>query len=182
MGYIVCPKCGSYYDVHEKECTCCKCSKDEYRRVEKIILQFPKYKGTGLFGTRTKKDYVNSVCERTGLTYEIAEKLTNNMSHPVGMDFSLTKEQKARVSAERWSGTSAQLSSMKKDNVARCPKCKSTSISYDTKKLSVGRGVVGGLIGSTVNPIGTAVGVTVGGLSSKKGYCVCLNCGKRWKI
>lgn len=58
---------------------------------------------------------------------------------------------------------------------AHCPKCKSTSISYTGKKLSVGRGVVGyGLAGPT--------GAILGGLSSKEGYAVCLKCGKRWKI
>lgn len=59
--------------------------------------------------------------------------------------------------------------------VVHCPKCKSTSISYTGKELSVGRGVVGyGLAGPT--------GAILGGLSSKKGYAVCLKCGKRWKI
>lgn len=59
--------------------------------------------------------------------------------------------------------------------VAKCPKCGSTSISYDTKKLSFGRALVGdALAGPT--------GAILGGLSSKKGYAVCLKCGKRWKI
>lgn len=61
------------------------------------------------------------------------------------------------------------------DKVARCPKCRSTSISYDTKKLSVGRAIIG-------NAVAGAPGAVLGGLSSKKGYAVCLKCGKRWKI
>lgn len=60
-------------------------------------------------------------------------------------------------------------------NLAKCPKCKSTSISYDTKKLSLGRALVGDMIAG-------APGAILGGLSSKKGYAVCLKCGKRWKI
>ena len=59
--------------------------------------------------------------------------------------------------------------------IPKCPKCKSTSITYTNKKLSIGRAVVGGAI------IG-APGAVLGGLSSKKGYAVCLNCGKRWKL
>lgn len=60
-------------------------------------------------------------------------------------------------------------------NMAKCPRCGSTSISYDTKKLSLGRALVGDAIaGST--------GAILGGLSSKKGYGVCLKCGKRWKV
>lgn len=62
-----------------------------------------------------------------------------------------------------------------KGKVACCPKCHSTSISYDTKKLSLGRAAVGGAVAG-------APGAVLGGLSSKKGYAVCLKCGKRWKI
>lgn len=63
----------------------------------------------------------------------------------------------------------------KERGVPECPKCHSTSITYADKKLSIGRAVVGGAI------IG-APGAILGGLSSKKGYAVCLNCGKRWKL
>lgn len=61
------------------------------------------------------------------------------------------------------------------NKLAKCPRCKSTSISYDTKKLSLGRALVGDMIAG-------APGAILGGLSSKKGYAVCLKCGKRWKI
>ena len=60
-------------------------------------------------------------------------------------------------------------------NLVKCPRCRSTSISYDTKKLSIGRALVG-------DAIAGAPGAVLGGLSSKKGYAVCLNCGKRWKL
>ena len=62
-----------------------------------------------------------------------------------------------------------------KNKTVRCPKCGSTSISYGNKKLSLGRSAVGyGVAGPT--------GAVLGGLSSKKGYAVCLKCGKTWKI
>ena len=61
------------------------------------------------------------------------------------------------------------------NKVVRCPKCKSTSIQYTNKKLSLGRAIVGDLV---AGPAGTVLG----GLSSKKGYAVCLNCGKKWRI
>lgn len=126
-----------------------------------------KYYSQGKFGK--EKEEIKEICSITGANKKEAKEALDQIMHPNGIlkrEFSNGKE----------------LNCFKKDNTVHCPKCKSTSISYDTKKLSIGRGVVGGLIGSTVNPIGTAVGVTVGGLSSKKGYCVCLNCGKRWKI
>lgn len=73
---------------------------------------------------------------------------------------------------ENWDKLAGIMASSK---VASCPKCHSTSISYDTKKLSVGRAIVG-------NAVAGPTGAIIGGLSSKKGYAVCLNCGKRWKI
>lgn len=69
----------------------------------------------------------------------------------------------------------------KKQGVVSCPKCGSQSITATNKKLSVKRGAVGAIIGSAVNPVGTAVGAVAGGLSSKKMYNVCMNCGHRWK-
>lgn len=80
-----------------------------------------------------------------------------------------------------------RLEQLKRDHVPFCPKCKSTSLTYldKRKKLSLGRAVVGGAIGSIAGPLGTAAGATMGGLSSdkiKKGKVKCLNCGHTWKI
>ena len=63
----------------------------------------------------------------------------------------------------------------KQEGKAYCPKCGSTSITYVDKKLSVGRAIIG-------NAIFGETGVILGGLSSKKGYAKCLNCGNKWKI
>lgn len=63
----------------------------------------------------------------------------------------------------------------KANGIACCPKCGSTSISYSTQKLSVGRAIIGGAA------FGGA-GAVLGGLSSKKGVVKCLNCGHSWKI
>lgn len=69
--------------------------------------------------------------------------------------------------------------------VVSCPKCGSTSITTSNKKLSVKRGVAGAIIGTAVpgvgNAIGAAAGAVAGGLSSKKIYNVCMNCGHKWK-
>jgi DNA-directed RNA polymerase subunit M/transcription elongation factor TFIIS len=63
----------------------------------------------------------------------------------------------------------------KSNGIACCPKCGSASISYSTKKLSIGRALLGG---ATLG----ATGAIIGGLSSKQGIVKCLNCGYSWKI
>ncbi|EOU1903152.1 hypothetical protein GZ979_001399 [Clostridium perfringens] len=68
-----------------------------------------------------------------------------------------------------------RLEQLKRDKIPYCPKCHSTSLTYQNKKLSIGRAVTGGLL------LG-GVGAVVGGLSSKKGYVKCLNCGHKWKL
>ncbi|AGH27917.1 PH domain-containing protein [Clostridium perfringens] len=68
-----------------------------------------------------------------------------------------------------------RIAQLKRDKVPYCPKCKSTSLTYQNKKLSIGRAVVGSFIGGEN-------GAILGGLSSKKGYVKCLKCGHRWKI
>lgn len=63
----------------------------------------------------------------------------------------------------------------KKNGIACCPKCGSTSIQAGNKKLSVGRAIVG----TALMP---GVGTVLGGLSSKKTVCTCLVCGHKWKL
>lgn len=59
--------------------------------------------------------------------------------------------------------------------VARCPKCHSTQITYGGNRVSLGRAAIGGAVAG-------GPGAVLGGMTGKKGYAVCLNCGKRWKI
>jgi len=78
-----------------------------------------------------------------------------------------------------------RLKQFKKERIPYCPKCHSTSLQYveRRKQLSVGRAIVGGTIASIIDPVGTGMGMVLGGLSSKKykGNIKCLNCGHMWK-
>ena len=78
------------------------------------------------------------------------------------------RQQKKQYEKER-------LEQLKRDKIPYCPKCKSTALTYTNKKLSVGRALTGGLL------FGEG-GAVLGGLSSKKGYVKCLNCGHKWKL
>ncbi|MDU1412606.1 MAG: hypothetical protein E6929_07290 [Clostridium sp.] len=60
------------------------------------------------------------------------------------------------------------------NNVARCPKCGSTSLTANKKGFSVTKGVVG----LAVSPLAGAV---AGGAGRNKVIVTCLKCGHQWK-
>ena len=60
------------------------------------------------------------------------------------------------------------------DNVARCPKCGSTSLTANKKGFSATKGV----IGLAVSPLAGAV---VGSTGKNKVIVTCLRCGHQWK-
>lgn len=88
------------------------------------------------------------------------------------------KEQEEKKRQER-----ERLKQLKKDKIPYCPKCHSTNITFVRKKLSLGRTIVGGALGTAIaGPVAGGAGAVLGGLSSKKGRVKCLNCGKEWKL
>ena len=112
-----------------------------------------------------------------------AKKLLDNFGMSRGQWESMglwkkTEEEKAKEEQKRIKEQQERIIKQQEHmykNMAKCPRCGSTSLSYDTKKLSIGRALVG-------DAVAGAPGAILGGLSSKKGYAICLKCGKRWKI
>ena len=62
----------------------------------------------------------------------------------------------------------------KKNGVACCPKCGSTSLSASKQGFGVGKAIVGA---SLTGPIG----LVAGNINSKKVFVTCLNCGHRFQ-
>lgn len=62
----------------------------------------------------------------------------------------------------------------KKNGVACCPKCGSTSISANRKGFGVGKAAAGAFLAGPY-------GLVAGGIGSKKVVITCLNCGYQWK-
>jgi len=91
-------------------------------------------------------------------------------------------EMKKQKKAEEKQYQKDRLKQLKKEHIPYCPRCKSTNITFIQKRLSLGRAVVGGAVGSLFGPIGSGAGAVLGGTSSKKGKAKCLNCGKEWKL
>lgn len=84
----------------------------------------------------------------------------------------------------KYAGKSAKVQN--RHNPTICPKCGS----YDTmvigsgNRVSIGRAIVGGAIGSMVSPEAAAVGAGVGAVTGKKSRTemVCRTCGARWYV
>lgn len=137
-----------------------------------------KYYSEGKFGQERAE--IKEICKLTGASRKEAKEAIEKIKHPYGKQWLLEKEIEERQKMEEMRYQKMQKRVVKQQDsmyrkMAKCPRCGSTSLSYDTKKLSIGRALVG-------DAIAGAPGAVLGGLSSKKGYAVCLNCGKKWKV
>lgn len=176
MALMKCPECNK--EISDKAIACPGCGfpivkdgSNQGQSNEELIAQncynkfpFDKVKGIKEFhdisgrGLRESKEMMDIFYNSS--EFELLNKKT---------------QEKIEIRREVKKIRKEEVAEMRRNGIAMCPKCHSTSISYDTKKLSIGRAIVG-------DAIAGAPGAVLGGLSSKKGYGVCLNCGKRWKI
>lgn len=116
------------------------------------------------------------------------KEFVNRMAEKQAESNAKIKENKEKMGAimdklrgERVTEIRNRVQQLKKDRIPYCPKCYSTSLTYVTKKFSLGRTIVGGAIGTLINPIAGGAGAVLGGLSSSKGKVKCLNCGHTWR-
>ena len=102
--------------------------------------------------------------------------------HSKEKDIAEKEERKAEMERLRNAGrtvhpseqTSYQTEPQYDNNVARCPKCGSTSITANKKGFSATKGV----LGLAVSPLAGAI---AGGAGRNKVMCTCLKCGHQWK-
>lgn len=191
MALITCPECGK--QISDRATSCPGCGyplADEALEIEQENTNIVEIKGVDvdiyqLFelysGNRVK--IARAIHDMTGVSIkestEIASQYIKDRGlrpmnwldefyDTLGLDTAAKQVEKEREEKQR-------LKQLKKEKVPFCPKCHSTSITFSTKKLSVGRALVGSAVAGPA-------GAVLGGFSSGKGYAVCLNCGKRWKL
>ena len=66
-------------------------------------------------------------------------------------------------------------------NLAKCPKCGSTSLSGHKKGFGIGKAITGAALGTFLLSGPGLLGATLGNKGSQKLYVTCLNCGHKWK-
>ena len=62
----------------------------------------------------------------------------------------------------------------RKNGIACCPKCGSTSITANKKGVGIGKAAVGAIVAGPI-------GLLAGGIGKNKITCTCLNCGHKFK-
>ena len=66
-------------------------------------------------------------------------------------------------------------------NLAKCPKCGSTSLSGHKKGFGIGKAITGAALGTFLLGGPGLLGATLGNKGSQKLYVTCLNYGHKWK-
>lgn len=143
----------------------------------KDILRLDSKKGKMLSEVKIISKYEEILITNLGTVYlnMFLETIHNNIKSSNNEVIECKVEPKVSKKQEEKQYQKDRIKELEREHIPYCPKCKSTSLTYQNKKLSVGRAVVGGAI---MGPVGAAVG----GLTSKKGYVKCLNCGHKWKL
>lgn len=112
-----------------------------------------------------KKDWV----ERINALNDIVQKIPSPTTSKYKKETLKTAKSQAKLQVDYY------------ENLARCPKCGSTSLSGHKKGFGVGKALTGAALGSFIlGPVGL-LGVTAGNKGAKKLYVTCLNCGHKWK-
>lgn len=180
MALIFCPECGREISDKAVSCPGCGCpveemiQEDTRSELEKLVDEiYYKNKGNRTYSAQ-------ELMKRTGMDFKEAMDLMQKKHHSPEVKAEEKRKRAAHKEMQRQNlrelGEACQnlQNAFGGSKVARCPKCRSTSISYQDK-VSVGRAAIGGALAGPA-------GAVLGGLTGKKGYAVCLNCGKRWKV
>jgi DNA-directed RNA polymerase subunit M/transcription elongation factor TFIIS len=117
---------------------------------------------------RKRKEYERIMASNPEVTVSTKPKVTTKTGHKIKTEKELEYERKAELLLRN------QYLGSKDTNVARCPKCGSTSITGNKKGFSLAKGALG------VATVG-AYGVVAAGHGKNKVLVTCLNCGKQWK-
>lgn len=181
MALITCPECGR--EISDKAVSCPGCGYpvqdspvDERSDLERLVDEIYSVNGT------SKVNCIKQLQKRTGMSLKSAKDIMDKkfQSGDVLNDIKIRK----KANKEEWQqlgdnfrNSCEAINNMTSKNpkTPHCPKCRSTQITYGGNRPSIGRALVGGAVAG-------GAGAAIGGLTGKKGYAVCLNCGKRWKI
>ncbi|MGN0417054.1 hypothetical protein [Anaerostipes faecalis] len=182
MSLIICTECGKEFSDKAPACPNCGCPTEEIipsknkvstSLLEEIYTLYPDSKAYAI------KEYMN----RTGLSVKESKPIIDDFyasKQPEPVKFSnkyTNRFHNENLIAKEESEKATELASK---TTFRCPKCDGSNIQIldGKKKLSITKGVVGGLL---LGPVGAIAGGTILGKKGKL-ECICKSCGYRWKL
>lgn len=152
---MFCPNCGK--EVTGKFCSYCGASLASNTADSDYIVNI---KGMDInfsvllkADEKTRTKLVVKINKQTGLDYASIYRMLDDASEKTGIYFKHAADQK--------------------NNVARCPKCGSTSLSADKKGFGIGKAVVGAAVAGPI-------GLVAGNIGSKRVRVTCLKCGHQF--
>lgn len=176
---MFCFKCGS--EIPEESEFCMKCGirlpKNEISdftydtTIENNVALYAPDELYRMFGNK-KIDAIKYVAHDSGMSLKDAKDLVDTAYKNL-TNISVTTKSAPSIK-EKPLSKHQRIKENKKNAVACCPKCGSTSLSANKKGFGIGKAVVGSAI---IGPIG----LVAGNKGAKKVRITCLNCGHQWK-
>lgn len=178
MALIICPECGRQISDKAEYCVGCgypikEMVVDNRSEIEKLVdLVWKKYPYSK---TKAVIELQNKRIDLKTAKSLMDAKFSSIEAKEVLRQKKISEKEESRKNLENIRNACIGIQdAFGGSKVAKCPKCRSTSISYQNK-VSIGRAIIGGALAGSE-------GAVLGALTGKKGYAVCLNCGKRWKV
>lgn len=149
---FICPRCGEFFYSDSKFPICRKCEFEEIINIseetDKEYLSLPNVKAMNDYEEHLREQYV----------------YTNPAFSKKYYNLRIEKDKEIEAEQQRqW------------HDHPQCPKCFSPNTYRTTQNFSLGKSIVGSLLGGTS-------GAIIGGQSGQgKEICVCRNCGHKWR-
>ena len=99
--------------------------------------------------------------------------LSNNTFIPMEVTTSTSSQTGETQHEEKTLSKRQRIKENKKNGIACCPKCGSTSLTANKKGFGVGKAVIG-------TAVAGPIGLVAGNKGAKKVRITCLNCGNQW--
>ena len=172
MALIECPECGG--KVSDKALACIHCGYPLKKEKIKYCLHcgkendedsdFCAYCGNSFISNDTKKEI------KEGKSLSSADSLLDEVLDRIAEEQELEESELEKIERKR-----LEEDRRRYDNMAKCPKCGSTSLSGNKKGFGVGKALVGLAITG-------GVGLLAGGIGANKVIVTCMNCGHTFTI
>lgn len=172
---MFCFKCGAEIPDESEFCLKCgvkmpKINNVELSKPEQENVAFTLDELTSLFGNN-KIEAIKYVAHNSDMSLSEAKKYVDSLYK--NSVTSKTQSPTIQKVKDKPLTKRQRIKENKKNGIACCPKCGSTSLTANKKGFGVGKAVVGAAVAGPI-------GLVAGNKGAKKVRITCLNCGNQW--